>query len=436
MTRNAALCGGILVAAAATIFLAFRHRHAEGPAPSVPAGFPGSVRQVLQKAPLDENFYTHRTIGRAPEGLPWISDLLIVDLDGDGLKDVLVANGKENKISWIRQVRLGVFEEQDIGGPVAGPAHIEVADLRGTGHLDVLVASMGVIPPDNDKIGSVVVLENDGTNHFTNHVLLDNVARVTYVKAAPLTQSGRLDLIVGQFGYLEGEIRWMENLGGGQFRSHQLLDLPGTIHAPAVDLNGNGKMDIVALVSHGSQEVHAFMNDGAGNFRDRVLYGSTNKDYGSSGLTIADVNGDGRPDILYTNGDGFDYATPGSRPWHGVQWLENKGGGKFVFHRVGDFPGAYSPVLADLKGDGHRDIVSCSGFNDWSDKSAVSLMAFENDGDGNFTPRILAHAPTHLIVVKASDMFNDGRIELVTGAFMFYPPYDRVSRVTLWEHNE
>jgi hypothetical protein len=148
------------------------------------------------------------------------------------------------------------------------------------------------------------------------------------------------------------------------------------------------------------------------------------------------VNQDGRPDIVYTNGDGFDYATPGSRPWHGVQWLENQGGGKFAFHRVGDFPGAYSPVVADLKGDGHQDIVSCSGFNDWTDKDAVSLMAFENDGSNNFTPRILAHAPTHLIVVKAADMFNDGRIELVTGAFMFYPPYDRVSRVTLWEHNE
>jgi len=433
--RRAILVSAVALAVATAAYLLTRG------APEAPARVPGpaappGVARTLQKAPLDLNFYTQRTIGRPPEGLPWISDLLITDLDGDGLKDVIVANGKENKVSWIRQVRLGVFEEEDIGGPVAGPAHIEVADLRGTGHLDVLVASMGVIPPDNDKIGSVVVLENDGTNHFTNHVLLDNVARVTYVKAAHLTQSGRLDLVVGQFGYTEGEIRWMENLGGGEFKSHQLLDLPGTIHAPVADLDGDGKMDIVALVSHGSQEVHAFMNDGAGNFRDRVLYGSTNKDYGSSGLTLADVNQDGRPDIVYTNGDGFDYATPGARPWHGVQWLENRGGGKFIFHRVGDFPGAYSPVVTDLKGDGHQDIVSCSGFNDWNDKDAVSLMAFENDGHDNFTPRILAHAPTHLIVVKAADMFNDGRIELVTGAFMFYPPYDRVSRVTLWEHNE
>jgi hypothetical protein len=406
------------------------------PAPVVLASAAPGVHQVRQRQPLDFDYFTPRVLGKPAEGLPWITDLLIVDLDGDGLKDILVCDGRLNKVSWIRQVRLGVFEEQDIGGPVAGPAHLEVADLRGTGHLDVLVSSMGVVPPDNEKIGSVVVLENDGTNHFTNRVLLDKVARVTYVQAAHLTHSGRLDLVVGQFGYIEGEVRWMENLGNGRFASHQLLDLPGTIHAPAVDLNGDGKTDIVALVSQDSEEVHAFMNDGDGHFQDRVLHGSTNKDYGSSGLTIGDVNQDGRPDIVYTNGDGFDYATPGSRPWHGVQWLENQGGGKFVFHRVGDFPGAFSPVVVDLRGSGFKDIVTCSGFNDWNDKNAVSLMCFENDGTNHFTPRPLAHVPTHLIVVKAADLFNDGRIELVTGAFMFYPPYDHVSRVTLWEHKE
>jgi hypothetical protein len=409
MRRRTIIAVSAFAAAAAAAYLVERSApKASSPRPET-GGNPG-IRRALQKAPLDLNFYTHRTIGRPPEGLPWISDLLIVDLDGDGLKDIVVANGKENKISWIRQVRLGVFEEQDIGGPVAGPAHIEVADLRGTGHLDVLVASMGVIPPDNDKIGSVVVLENDGANHFTNHVLLENVARVTYVKAAHLTHSGLPDLVVGQFGYTEGEIRWMENLGGGQFRSPQQLDLPGTIHAPVADLNGDGNLDIVALVSHGSQEVHAFMNDGAGHFRDRVLYGSTNKDFGSSGLSIADLNQDGRPDIIYTNGDGFDYATPGSRPWHGVQWLENMGGGTFVFHRVGDFPGAYSPVVADLKGDGHQDIVSCSGFNDWNDKSAVSLMAFENDGSNN--PPDCREGGRH--VQRRADRVGHGRIHVLS----------------------
>jgi len=68
--------------------------------------------------------------------------------------------------------------------------------------------------------------------------------------------------------------------------------------------------------------------------------------------------------------------------------------------------------------------VASSGFNNWNDPNAVSLSALKTT-DNHFMPRILAHAPTHLIVVKAADLFNDGRIELVTGAFMIYPPYDR-----------
>ncbi len=434
MKRKGLLVLG-LVALAAVLAAAEAWREHRSRLARAAAARPGPAR-VVQRTPLGLDFYTHRPIGNAADGLPWISDILIVDLDGDGLKDVLVCDGRLNKVTWIRQVRLGVFEEQDIGGPVAGPAHLEVADLRGTGHLDVLVASMGIIFPDNDKIGSVVVLENDGKNHFTNRVLLEKVARVTSVHAARMTKSGRMDLAVGQFGYNEGEVRWMENLGYPNFRSHQLLDLPGTINAPIVDLNGDGHLDIVALVSQDSEEVHAFMNDGDGNFRDHILHGSTNKDYGSSGICIADVDQDGRPDIVYTNGDGFDYATPGSRPWHGVQWLRNLGGGKFVFRRVGDFPGAFSPAVADLRGSGFQDIVATSCFNDWHDKNAVCLMAFENDGTSHFTPRVLSRDLTHLVVVKAADMFNDGRVELVTAAFMFYPPYDRVSRVTLWEHRE
>lgn len=396
-----------------------------------PPARPGAA--APPKIALGLETFSPRAIGNVAEGQPWITDLSIVDLDGDGWKDVLLCEGRLNQVSWIRQVSRGVFVEEPLGTAIGGPAHVEVADLNGDGHLDVLVASMGVVPPSNAKTGAVIVLVNDGKNHFTNRVLLENVARVTYVAAADFNKDGRPDLVVGQFGYLQGEIRWMENLGDWQFKSHSLLDLPGTIHAPVADLNGDGNLDIVALVSQDSEEVHFFEGDGAGHFRDRVIHGSTNKDFGSSGLSIADLNGDGKPDIAYTNGDGFDYATPGARPWHGVQWLENLGAGKFAFHRVGDFPGCYSPVVVDLNGDGHADIVASSGFNDWKDPRAVSLLCFENDGAGHFMPRPLAHQPTHLVVVKAADLFNDGRVELVTGAFLFYPPYDRASRVTLWE---
>lgn len=377
--------------------------------------------------------YRPKAIGAPAEGNPWITDLLIVDLDGDGMKDVVACDAKLNQVVWLRQTAKGEFAEAMIGSPVSGPAHVEVADMNGDGHLDVLVASMGVIPPSNDKSGAVVVLMNDGANHFSNRVLLDHVSRVSFVGAGDFNEDGRPDLVVGQFGYIEGEIRWMENLPDGTFASHPLLDLPGTIHAPVADMNGDGHLDIVALVSQDSEEVHLFEGDGHGRFKDRILSGSVNRDFGSSGLTIADFNRDGRPDIVYSNGDGFDYATPGSRPWHGVQWLENLGGGMFKYHRLADFPGCYSPAVADIDGDGKNDIVVSSGFNDWSKSEAISLMWFRGGADQTVSAHPLASTPTHLIVVKAGDLYGDGKVELVTGAFMFYPPFTHRSRITLWE---
>src|SRR5690606_36390588 len=95
-------------------------------------------------------------------------------------------------------------------------------------------------------------------------------------------------------------------------------------------------------------------------------WGSTNEDYGSSELELADVDQDGQLDLIYTNGDAFDYARPGPRPWHGIQWLRNRGAGRFTLHRVGDLAGAYSPCAADLDGNGTIALLAVSGFNDWS----------------------------------------------------------------------
>src|SRR5258708_4382503 len=59
---------------------------------------------AVQRKPLGLDSFVPRPIGRPPDATPLITDLLIVDLDQDGLKDVLVSDGGLNKVSWIRQV--------------------------------------------------------------------------------------------------------------------------------------------------------------------------------------------------------------------------------------------------------------------------------------------------------------------------------------------
>ncbi|HTO04135.1 MAG TPA: VCBS repeat-containing protein [Opitutus sp.] len=380
----------------------------------------------------DTSRFTKESIGKPFEGKPWVSHVNVVDLDRDGKADILACDDKLNGVVWLRQSAPGKFDEFTLISGITSPVHVEAVDMDGDQDLDLLVACMGEVFPNNDKIGSILILENDGAQNFTKHVIAENITRVTDVRAGDFDGDGRLDLAVAQFGYDQGEIRWMRNLGEWKFESRNLLNLSGAINVCVADLNGDRTLDIVAIVSQQWEEIHLFENNGAGQFTDRIIFGSTNEDFGSSGISLCDLNRDGRPDILYTNGDGFAYADPGRRPWHGVQWLENLGGGSFRFHRIGDLPGAYSPVGVDLDGTGVMDVVCTSGFNDWKNPEAKALVVFKNDGRMNFTLHVLAHAPIQLITCAVGDLDGSGKPSIVTAGFYSYPPYDRMDRITLW----
>ncbi len=385
-----------------------------------------------------ERFLTYlhpQPIGAAAVQPPWIAHVLPVDLDQDGRLDTVFTESRENKIVWLRQSAAGGFEEKTLAENMRAPVHVEAADLDGDGDLDLIVFSMGVVFPDNDKIGTVFLLENDGHQRFTPHIVLENTSRVTDARAADLNGDGQLDLALAQFGYDQGEVSWLERTGPWEFRRHVLLELSGAINVCLADFNGDHRPDIVALVSQQWEEIYYFENQGGGAFSTNRIWGSTNEDYGSSGISLCDLNRDGRPDILYTNGDGFGpAATPGPRPWHGVQWLENTGDGFFRYHRLGNLPGAYSPVGVDLDGDGAMDVVAAAAYADWTNKNRnlVSLLWFRNDGKMNFEPRILARAPKDQITLAAGDFDGNGRPSLVTGGFYVYPPYESMGRITRW----
>jgi len=109
------------------------------------------------------DFLRPRPVGDAltPTDRPMIANLTIVDLDRDGLADIIAADAATNRVTWVRQARAGSFAEQTLA-EVPGPAHVQAVDLGGDGDLDVVVASLGVLFPNNARIGAIVLLENDG----------------------------------------------------------------------------------------------------------------------------------------------------------------------------------------------------------------------------------------------------------------------------------
>ena len=390
-------------------------------------------RAILPPGPPSD-FFTPQPVGDPilEKRRPQISHVQVIDLDRDGLPDILVCDVIRGQVTWIRQFPKGAYTERAVGGPIPAPAHVEATDFDRDGDLDLIVAGLGVLAPSNNRIGSVLVLENTGREQFVDHVIADRIARVADVQAGDLDGDGDTDLAVAGFGYDNGETSWLENKGGWIFEQHVLLRLSGPINAVIADINQDGHPDILSLVSQEWEEIWAFLNDGRGQFRSQMVWGSTDPDFGSSWMSILDFDRDGDLDVLYSNGDAFDYAPANSRPWHGVQWLENKGLMQFDFHRLADLPGASSPQAADIDGDDDLDVVVVSAYNNWDDPAAMSLVWLENNGRRQFAMHRIATSPTHLITLATGDLDGDGTVDLVTGGMHISRPYDRLSRVTVW----
>ena len=388
----------------------------------------------ITRAEIDLDRYSRKAIGKESKNVPWIAHVKAIDLDQDGLMDVVGCEAKHDKVIWLRQDKEGEFQEILLASDMQAPVHAEIYDLDEDGDLDVLVSCMNIVFPNNDKIGALIALENDGSENFTQRILLEGVERVNDAKAQDMDGDGDLDLVVGQFGYDQGEVRWMENVGPWQYESRSLLHLSGLINVCVDDFNNDGHPDIAAQFSQQWEEIHLFENDGKGNFVGKIIWGSTNHDFASSGMVAADLNQDGMPDLVFANGDGFGPTLkPGPRPWHGIQWLENLGDGKFNYKRIGDLAGAYSPIVSDVDRDGDLDVLSVSAFNDWDNSASDSLVWFRNDGDQEFTKVTLAHDPIQLLTIDFADFDGDGVGEIISGCLPSAPPFERINRFAIWK---
>jgi hypothetical protein len=212
----------------------------------------------------------------------------------------------------------------------------------------------------------------------------------------------------------------------------------GAIHVPVGDLDGDGRPDFVALISQEHETVVAFLNEGGGKFRKETVYAAPHPAYGSSGVELVDLNGDGRLDVLYTNGDSLD-APYLLRPYHGVQWLENRGRFPFEHHPLTPTYGAMRAVAADFTGKGRKDVIAVSflaaeRFPRREELKLDSVVLLEQTAPGVFVRHPLEAGACDHFSCAAGDLFGDGGAHLVTGNFRFGEAGKPGPAVTLWRN--
>ena len=244
---------------------------------------------------------------------------------------------------------------------VPHPCHAEVVDLDLDGIRDILVADLGTVTPSDVKQGSAMWLRGTRQGAFNPIPLATGLGRVADVQAADFDGDGDLDLVVAVFGWRKvGQILYLENQTADyalpKFVPYELDPRPGAIHVPVVDLNQDGRPDFIALISQHFETVVAFLNRGNGIFEEHEIFTANHPNWGSSGIQVVDLDGDKDLDVLLANGDTLDDLL--LKPYHGITWLENRGRFPFVSHRLTDLYGVHYAKAADLDGDGDLDIAA------------------------------------------------------------------------------
>jgi len=294
------------------------------------------------------------------------------------------------------------------------------------------VTLIGHFLPSEDPKGEFVFLEKAEGGFKPPKVILKELPRPTHVEFADLNGDGKKDFVISMFGNNAGRLSWFENDGKDAYKEHVILPKPGALRPVIRDFNGDGAPDIAVLMAQDLETLFLMLNDGKGNFTPQPVFQKPPV-YGHSHFELADFNGDGRPDVLATNGDNGEYASPLKR-YHGLRIYLNKGALKFEESFFFPINGAYKAVARDFDGDGDLDIAAISFFPDFERSPQESFVYLENQGGLKFAPSTFPQFFTgRWLTMDADDLDGDGDIDLVLGSYIHGPSEVPKSLLDLWE---
>jgi FG-GAP-like repeat/FG-GAP repeat len=343
--------------------------------------------------------------------------MVTADFNRDGKLDLAVTENFAGDVRILLGDGNGAFDSFQTY-PACAAHGLTSGDLNGDGIGDLAIADLGCN-------GEVSVLLGNGDGTFKDGGTL-NTAGVPYsITFGDFNSDGKLDVATAD--HLE-DVSILLGNGDGSFQSYVTYPSGFDTRQVAVgDFNNDGRLDLAISSGEG---VSILFGNGDGTFQPQLLYSLTTND--NPYLILADLNGDGRLDMVIAN-------TGGS-----VSIMLGNGDGTFrppAFYPTDGF--SATVIAADFNGDGILDLA-CGNY--YSANVAILL----GNGDGSF------HAPTNYAAASgarglvAADFNGDGRLDLAVAnqfedsiSIFLQPVIDTtpplitlaISRATLWPPN-
>jgi hypothetical protein len=310
------------------------------------------------------------------------------------------------------------------------PYSVAVADVNGDGRPDLLVANICLPGINCASGGTVGVLLGDGDGTFQTVVTYGTGAYYTLSLAvADVNGDGKPDLLVANqcVNYDDGcsgsgAVGVLLGNGDGTFQP-AMTYASGGFYAQSVavaDVNGDGKPDLLVAnecmdyncATNGTSGV--LLGNGDGTFQPAMTYASGG--FYAQSVVVGDVNGDGKPDLLLANRCGSDKSC---RTQGNVAVLLGNGDGTFQTAVIYASPGfgVWSVAVGDVNGDGEPDLLVAIGCADTDCNNGAAGVLLGN-GDGTFQPIVTyASGGGGAAGVAAADVNQDGKPDLLIANF-------------------
>jgi hypothetical protein len=327
--------------------------------------------------------------------------LAVADVNGDGKLDLLTANYRSNTAGVLLGAGTGTF------GPVityptgtgSTPAGIAAADVNADGKPDLLTANQG-----SSTVGVLLGTSTGTFGLVTTYSTLSISSGSGYgprgIAVADVNGDGRPDLLTAN--YLGNSVGVLLNAGSGTFGPATLYSA-GYGSTPTgivvADVNGDGKLDLLTA-NLSSDTAGVLLGTGTGTFSPVTTY-PTGNNSGPRSLAVADVNADGKLDLLLSNNTSGAAAV-----------LLGTGTGSFgaaTTYSTGYSSYPRGIAVADVNGDGKLDLLTANS-------NTIVAGVLLGTGTGTFGPMTTYYTgfgstPFDLVV---ADVNGDGKPDLVT----------------------
>jgi hypothetical protein len=243
--------------------------------------------------------------------------------------------------------------------------------------------------------------------------------RPSSIVVADVNADGKPDMVVGhndRFNNTNGTVSVLLGNGDGTFQTALTYDSSGVVSVAVADLNGDAKPDIVVAneFPYPNMPVGVLLGNGDGTFQTIVTYGSGG--IRAFRLSVTDVNGDGKPDVVIANkcDHACNNGTVGILLGNGDGTLQTA-----VVYQSGDFF-AFSVAVADVNNDGRRDIM-VANFGRSSEGSVSVLLS---NGNGTFQTAVPYRSGGYEAnSVVVDDVNGDGKPDILVANDLYISIY-------------